>query len=141
MTAGRLLALAALLVLGSPPAGAATRFETSRTLDLGPGRVVRTFTLHERSGVILLNRLTVPHGVAAVASATIPHVAGVRVSTRPNSVNPTPCTRAGPRDVCVQGEEWCPMPRAVWHVRLVKLGGPAGPVRFDLVIGPPPHGA
>lgn len=140
MAAGRILVLAAFLVLGAAPAGA-VGVQTSRTVELGPGRSVRTFTLRERSGVILLNRMTVPHGVAAVVNATIPRVAGVRVSTRPSNVNPTPCTRAGPKDVCVQGEEWCPMPKAVWHVRLVKWSGPAGPVRFDLVVGPPPRGA
>ncbi len=31
------------------------------------------------------------------------------------------------------------MPRATWHVHLVKLDGPAGTVRFDFVVGTPPH--
>jgi hypothetical protein len=44
----------------------------------------------------------------------------------------------GTFDVCTQSEEWCPMPQAVWHFRLVKLSGPAGPVRFDYVVAAPP---
>jgi len=49
------------------------------------------------------------------------------------------CRRVGSFDVCTQQEEWCPMPRATWHVHLVKLDGPAGTVRFDFVVGTPPH--
>ncbi len=30
------------------------------------------------------------------------------------------------------------MPPATWHFRLVKLAGPAGPVRFDYVVAAPP---
>ncbi len=29
------------------------------------------------------------------------------------------------------------MPQATWHFRLVKLGGPAGPIRFDYVVAAP----
>ena len=38
-------------------------------------------------------------------------------------------------------EQWCPMPQATWHFRLVKLSGPAGPIRFDYVVAAPPAGS
>jgi hypothetical protein len=31
------------------------------------------------------------------------------------------------------------MPSATWHLRLVKLSGPAGPVRFRDVVAAPPQ--
>jgi hypothetical protein len=50
------------------------------------------------------------------------------------------CRRKGAEEVCNQGEEWCPTPRATWHIRLVKLSGPAGNVRFDYVVAPQRRG-
>jgi hypothetical protein len=47
-------------------------FETTRTLRLPAGRASRTFTLRERSGVILVNRLTVRRGVRVTASPRSP---------------------------------------------------------------------
>ena len=108
------------------------RFQTSRTFQLGAGHAARTFTFAEPAGVILVNRLTVRHGVRARVDARIPGVAGARVVTSRT------CRRQGGYDVCTQQEEWCPMPAATWHVRLVKLSGPAGPIRFDYVVAPPP---
>jgi hypothetical protein len=32
------------------------------------------------------------------------------------------------------------MPQAIWHFHLVKLNGPAGPVRLDYVVAAPPPG-
>lgn len=126
--------VAALLLLPTARAGSpAHPFQVTRTFRLGPGRVERTFTFRERSGVILLNRLTVPAAVRAFVEARIPHVAGARVST------PSPaCRQRSTTQVCTQGEEWCPMPQATWHFHLVKLGGPAGAIRFDYVVAPPP---
>ena len=118
---------------------ASTRFQTTRTFKLDAGRTARTFTFRERSGVILLNRLTVPHGVRAFVEARIPHLAGAKVSSWPSRNDPSlSCRRHGARDVCTQSEEWCPMPQAVWHFHLVKLSGPAGAVRFDYVVAAPP---
>ena len=111
----------------------------TRTFELDAGRVTRTFTLHERGGVILVNRLTVSHGVRAFVDARIPGLAGARVSSWTSLNDPSlVCRRRGAFDVCTQSEEWCPMPQAVWHFRLVKLSGPAGPVRFDYVVAAPP---
>src|SRR6202011_5381002 len=67
--------------------------QTSRLFQLGAGIAQETFTLRERSGVILINRLTVPHGVRAYADATVPQLAGAlagtRVSTTTSASNPS----------------------------------------------------
>jgi len=116
-----------------------SRFETTRTFRLGPGRATRTFTFRERGGVILLNRLTVRHDVRAFVVARLPHLAGAEVWSRPSRHRPSAsCRRHGAFDICTQREEWCPMPPAIWHFRLVKLGGPAGPVRFAYIVAAPP---
>lgn len=140
------LAAALLLIVAQPvaadsqgqPQAASTRFQTTRTFELDAGRATRTFTLRERTGVILVNRLTVPHGVRAFVDARIPHLAGARVSSWPSQNNPTlSCRRHGAFDVCTQSEEWCPMPQATWHFHLVKLSGPPGPIRFDYAVAAP----
>jgi len=114
-------------------------FQTTRTFEFGTGRATRTFTLRERDGVILINRLTVSHGVRAFVDAWIPGLAGAPVSSWMNRNDPSlACRSRRAFDVCTQGEEWCPMPQAVWQFRLVKLSGPAGPVRFDYVVAAPP---
>jgi len=132
-----------LLVLAQPAGAVAPRaspaFQTTRTFELGTGRATRTFTLRERDGVILVNRLTVSHGVRAFVDARIPGLAGARVSSWTSRNDPSlVCRRRGAFDVCTQSEEWCPMPQAVWHFRLIKISGPAGPVRFDYVVATPP---
>jgi hypothetical protein len=114
--------------------------KTTRTFRLSAGRATRTFTFRERGGVILLNQLTVEHGVRALVKARIPHLAGAEVWSWVSRNHPkAPCQRHGAFDVCTQGEEWCPMPPATWHFRLVKLSGPAGPVRFSYVVTAPPN--
>jgi hypothetical protein len=115
-------------------------FQTTRSFELGRGRAVRTFALRERSGVILLNRMTAPRGASVVVDERIPHVAGARVTTPPSRTAPSPsCHKTNNGSVaCTQGEEWCPMPQATWRVRLVKRTGPAGLVRVDFVVAAPP---
>lgn len=100
----------------------------------GPRRV--SFLMSETAGVILLLRLTVPHGSRVNVTGRIPHVAGVGISTDGRSK----CRRRGAVDVCTQPEEWCPMPAAAWRFVLRKLAGPRGEVRVDFVIGSPPGG-
>jgi hypothetical protein len=113
--------------------------QTTRTFRLGPGRATRTFTFRERGGVILLNQLTARHGVRAYVVARIPHLAGAEVWSWTSRDRPSAsCRRHGAFDICTQGEEWCPMPPATWHFRLVKLGGPAGLIRFDYIVAAPP---
>jgi len=114
-------------------------FETTRTFHLGPGRASRTFAFREHSGVILLNRLIVRRGVRVVVDARIPHLAGARVVSWQSQNDPSlSCSERRAPVVCTQGEEWCPMPQATWRFHLVKLSGPAGPVRFDYVVAAPP---
>lgn len=121
---------------------AALGFKTARTFELPAGRASRFFTLHERSGVILVNRLTVRHGVRVTVYASIPHLAGARVTSWPVQRGrdaALACRSKGRYEVCTQGEEWCPMPEATWHFDLTKLSGPAGRVRFDYLVAPPPR--
>lgn len=101
-------------------------------LSSAPSRL--RFLVSEPAGVILLLRLTVPHGSRVAVTGRIPHVAGVGISTDGMSK----CRRRGAYDVCTQPEEWCPMPAAAWHFQLRKLAGPRGEIRLDFVIGPPP---
>jgi hypothetical protein len=116
-------------------------FQTKRTFHLGAGRATRTFTFRERDGVILRNRLTVRRGVRVVVDARIPDTAEVKISSWERRYDPSlSCRHHGAFDVCTQGEQWCPMPQATWHFRLVKLSGPAGPIRFDYVVAAPPEG-
>lgn len=86
-------------------AAAHSRYATTRTFELGQGQAERRFTLRERSGVILVSRLTVPRGVSAYVDATIPHLAGTRFSTpRPNDPALV-CKSTGVREVCTQSQE------------------------------------
>jgi hypothetical protein len=113
-----------------------------RTFQLGAGRATRTFTFREQSGMILRNQLTVRHEVRVVVDARIPDVAGTMVWSWAARNDPSlSCRHDGGFDVCTQAEQWCPMPQATWHFRLVKLSGPAGPVRFDYVVAAPAAGS
>jgi hypothetical protein len=124
---------------GHQPRQLRSLVQTTRTFQLGPGRATRTFTFRERGGVILLNQLTVRHDVRAFVVARIPHLAGAEVWSWASRNRPSAsCRRHGALDICTQGEEWCPIPPATWHFRLVKLAGPAGLIRFAYVVAPPP---
>lgn len=115
--------------------------ETIRDTARPLGRTVRMtsrlreqrFLVSEPAGVILLLRLTVPHGMRANATGWLTGVAGVRISTVHGD-----CRRHGTVDVCTEPEEWCPMPAAAWRFRLDVLDRSAGKVRLDFVIGSPP---
>ena len=94
------------------------------------------FLASEPLGVVLLLRLTVPHGMHVTATGRIPRLAGVQVS----SSRRWTCRRRGSLDVCTQPEEWCPIPAATWRFVLVKKAGPPGEIRLDFVIGSSPSG-
>jgi hypothetical protein len=94
------------------------------------------FLASEPLGVVLLLRLTVPHGTWAAAVGRIPHLAGVAISTDRRSN----CRRNGPVDICTQPVEWCPIPAAAWQFVLRKRAGPPGQIRLDFVVGSPPSG-
>jgi hypothetical protein len=135
------LAAPAGAVSRHPPRQPSAVFQTTRTFEVGAGRATRTFTFREPSGVILRNQLTVRHGVRVFVDARIPDVAGATAWSWASRSDPSlSCRGDGGFDVCAQGEQWCPMPQATWHFRLVKLSGPAGPIRFDYVVAPPPAG-
>lgn len=102
------------------------------------GPAHRSFVLRRPAGVVLLLRLTVRHGIRAWAEGEVPGLAGVRAWSWPRRGDPAlSCARSGATDVCVQGEEWCPMPAAAWRFRVRKLSGPAGDIRLDFVVGRP----
>ena len=102
------------------------------------GRAPRQFRflVSEPPGVILLLRLTVPHGTWAAAVGKIPHLAGVAISTDRKSN----CRRHGPVDICTQPEGWCPMPAAAWRFVLRKEAGPPGEIKLDFIVGSSPSG-
>ena len=115
----------------------AALLSTAAAVHFGPGPAQASFRLHEPAGVILLFRVTVPHGAKVRVDGRI-GVAGVRLNTAwaPDGLN---CRRRGASDVCVQQEEWCPLPEATWRFRVTKSGGAGGVVRVDFVVGPPPR--
>ncbi len=91
--------------------------------------------------MILRNQLIVRHGVRAFVDARSPNTAVLKIWSRASRNDPSlSCRRHGAFDICTQGEEWCPMPQATWHFRLVKLSGPAGPIRFHYIVAAPPAG-
>jgi hypothetical protein len=122
---------------GRPSGGTSPPFTTTQTFLLAAGPAERRFTLRERSGVILLSRLTVPVGVRAYVDAVIPHLAGTRFSTGPANDPALKCRTSGAFVVCMQSQEWCPMPAAAWQLHLVKQSGPAGQIRVDYLVGQP----
>jgi hypothetical protein len=101
-------------------------------LPAGPTRVVEH--VFEPDGVVLLNRLVVPHGIGVVAVGWLRHLAGVRVS----SLDTSTCRRRGAVDICTQPEEWCPVPAAAWRFTITKRAGPAVRVTLHFVVGNPP---
>jgi hypothetical protein len=108
----------------------------SRRIGVGAGATGTRFLVSEPVGVVLLLRLTVPHGTRASVTGSIPGLAGVMIATGRTET----CNRHGSVDVCTQPEEWCPVPAAAWRFRLNKLAGPAGQIRLDFVVGQPPNG-
>jgi hypothetical protein len=136
-----LLAAATTVVAGGGAAigGIAVR-PGSATVHLGHGRDVRSFSLHEPSGVILLYRISAPRGADVRASVRLPRITvPLRIATRPNGPS-SACTTRASHVTCTVGEEWCPMPAGTWEVRLEKRAGPAGEVTLTFRVGPPPGG-
>ena len=111
-----------------------TRQPTARQLHLRAGATRTRFLISEPAGVVLLLRLTVPHGVRVSARGSIAGLADVMISGGRRDI----CRRRGAVDVCTQPEEWCPLPPAAWRFQLSKQAGRAGPIRLEFVVGPPP---
>lgn len=122
------------------PAAIVVRVETA-VEHFGAGRHVRSFTLREPAWTIRQYRISAPAGVRVRAWAQVPHLtAPLEIRTAPDGPSSS-CVRRGPRVVCTQAEEGCPMPRATWHVRVLKLTGRAGSVVVRFRVGRPPDSA
>jgi DNA-binding beta-propeller fold protein YncE len=126
------LALVGLILVLAAPAGAGRDKVRERTVKLGAGEARAQLRIAEPRGVVLLLELTVPHGARVSATGRIP-IAGVSISTGRHDI----CHRSGEAEVCVQPEEWCPLPAAVWRFRIHKEGGPAGAVTLRFGVGAP----
>jgi len=124
-----------------PPVSAAVVISAGTAVaHFGAGRHVRSFQMAERAGVILRYRISAPAGARVRGWAQVPGLT-VPLEIRTVAAGPSSaCTRHGGRVTCNQGEEWCPMPRRTWRLRVLKLTGPAGDVVLRFVVGAPPGG-
>jgi hypothetical protein len=112
---------------------------TSATLHFGEGRQALSFRLHERSGVILLYRISARRGMKVRSSARLPGITvPLRIATAPIGPSSS-CTEVEARVSCTVGEEWCPMPNGVWWFHVEKLAGPSGDVTVSFLVGKPPR--
>jgi hypothetical protein len=116
------------------PIGKALGFTSPR------GRAQASFSIKEPAGVILLAQISVPHGARAFVAATnptSPYGGTARIATASGRPDPSlACHTQRGLDVCVQAYEACPLGAAVWRLDVVKLSGPAGPIRVRFVVGP-----
>jgi len=113
----------------------------SATVRFGRGRRTAVFGLREPAGTILGYTISAPAGVVVRAWSQVPGVTvPLEIRTTPNGPVAS-CRRGGPRFVCSQGEEGCPMPAARWRVRIAKLTGPPGRVTLGLRVGTPQVGS
>jgi hypothetical protein len=103
------------------------------------GRHARSFVLREPAGVILRYRISAPAGSKVRGWAQVPRLTvPLEIRTAPDGPSSS-CARRGSRIVCTQGEEWCPMPQRIWHLRVLKLTGRAGSVVVRFRVGRPPR--
>jgi hypothetical protein len=123
--------------LQPPPAAIVGRAHTA-VVHFGAGRHQRSFTLHEPAGMIVEYRISAPAGARVRGWAQVPDLtARLEIRTAPDGPSSS-CARRGPRVVCNQAEEGCPMPQATWHFRVLKLAGRAGNVVVRFRVGRPP---
>lgn len=114
----------------------------SRLVTLTHGAAQASTTMHEAGGYVLLARVSAPRGarVEVYATQLLPppnHFSAV-FSTFPlarNDVLLSCRSHSGVR-TCTQGGLWgCPLEASSWRLRIVKEGGPAGPVQVDFLVG------
>jgi hypothetical protein len=110
----------------------------SVTIHLGGGRQLVEARLHEPAGVILLYRLRAPFGTTLQGTTQLPSVSAPLYIRTAKSGPSSSCDTRGSKVVCTVGEEWCPMPAGVWHVRVNKYSGPPGDVTIWFRVGEPP---
>lgn len=100
----------------------------------GPG--TSRLEVAEPAGVIRLFRIAAPAGTRVKVTGEIPGLAGVSTVVPALRDDPAEaCSRQGRSVTCVQEEEACPMPSAIWVFRVRKLAGPAGRIRIDFSVG------
>lgn len=103
------------------------------------GHAEASFAMHEPAGVILLAQISAPRGVRAVVDATNPFGGSARIATIADRRDHSrPCRLRDGVNVCTQAYEACPLAEATWRFHIVKLSGPAGPVRVDFIVGARP---
>jgi hypothetical protein len=112
----------------------------SASIHFAEGRQSVAFTMRESGGVILLYRLSAPLGVPIRGATQLPSVTVPLLIGTTGTERTSYCHAGGARVTCTVGEQWCPMPGGTWHVRLRKLGGPAGNVTVWFHVGQPPSG-
>ena len=110
----------------------------SVTIHLGGGHQLVEARLREPEGVILLYRLRAPLGTTLQGTTQLPSVSAPLYIRTTKSGPSSSCDTRGSKVVCTVGEEWCPMPAGVWHVRVNKYSGPPGDVTIWFRVGQPP---
>lgn len=110
----------------------------SVTIHLGAGRQLVEARLREPEGVILLYRLRAPRGTTLQGTTQLPSVSAPLYIRTAKSGPSSSCDTRGSKVVCTVGEEWCPMPAGVWHLRVNKYSGPPGDVTIWFRVGEPP---
>jgi hypothetical protein len=110
----------------------------SFTIHLGGGRRLVEARLREPGGVILLYRLRVPRGTALQGTTQLPSVSAPLYIRTAKPGPSGSCEIHRSTVTCTVGEEWCPMPAGVWHVRINKYSGPPGDLTIWFRVGKPP---
>jgi hypothetical protein len=122
----------------APPIPVVATGTDSVTIHLAGGRQLVEARLREPGGVILLYQLRAPRGTALQGTTQLPLVSAP-LYIRTTKLGPTSsCGTHRSKVICTVGEEWCPMPAGVWHVRINKYSGPPGYVTIRFRVGEPP---
>ncbi len=138
--------LGAFCVLG-PGSGDATtssapvvqRSGSSIILHLPAGKQVSEFKVHRDRGIIRRYRVSVASGVGVLSLVHLhSHTAKtihMPIGTPPAKLYGAVCKSHGGKTKCDRYGEPCPMPKGVWHFRVMKLTEPAARVaiRFRVV--------
>jgi hypothetical protein len=122
----------------APQARVVAAATDSVTIHLGAGRQLVEARLREPGGVILLYRVRAPLGTALQGITQLPSVTAPLYIRTSKSGPTSSCHTRGSKVVCTVGEEGCPMPAGVWHVRVNKYSGPPGDVTIWFRVGEPP---
>jgi hypothetical protein len=122
----------------APPVRVVATGTDSVRIHLAGGRQLVEARLREPEGVILLYRLQAPRGTALQGTTQLPSVSAPLYIRTTKPGPSSSCETHRSTVVCTVGEEWCPMPAGVWHVRINKYSGPPGYVTIWFRVGKPP---